>query len=77
MNLIFHACDRQTVIDLVQAHRYLIYEMGLPVISSADFIVLLDGARRVIAPGAVGMDWTGTEITEAQKLLAIHLLMDF
>lgn len=77
MNLIFHACDKDAARNLVQAHRYLFHEMGLPVIADADFDALLCHAQKLIAPNAAALDWRGVDYTETQKLLAMHLLMDF
>ncbi len=77
MAITIHLCDVSGLRDIVQAHRYLFHELGLPVISDAEFVALLCEAQRIIAPNAVALDWSAVEYTEQQILLALHFLMDF
>jgi hypothetical protein len=86
MKIFIHNCHAEKLIDMIQAHRYLYYEMTLPVISDADYDQFLCAARQAIsdplspialhAPGQ--KDFTDPpEYTERQKLLAQHFLQVF
>lgn len=71
-----HQCFWDSAWLMVQAHRYLYFEMHLPVVSDSEFDRMISTVRKHFKPGhAIHRPAGGSEsYTEAQILKAQYLL---